>query len=127
MSASISQFLLLACSLVLAFPPNWCCLLPARQAETTTAPSTPPCCHHHRAESPDLPAEQSPPIRDCCCSAADSLTPPGSETPQPDTTVSAVLLLPDMERLSASAAEEIRAYSSPPSRSLQLLQCVWRC
>jgi hypothetical protein len=126
MSTLFVRSLLLACGIVAAFPPGWCCLLPARQIETAAAPSQQSCCHPRQTEHPNPPAERLPPIRTCCCDLNDSALPSEIDAPQSDSAASTALLVLDVDLPGLISGVEVGP-SVPVSRSLQLLHCLWRC
>jgi hypothetical protein len=127
--SNVLRILVLGNALLLALPPGWCCLLPARP--TAPAPEDAlPCCPlcRHEAQQPASPPEAcpNPPAGGCSCQS-DPATPPQAKTAAPDLSVA-----PDF----ASAGEALAptgigpalavlpSFASPP---LQVLLCVWRC
>src|SRR5262249_35840842 len=116
MSAFFVRSLVLDCSLVLAFPPDWCCLLPDGTIEPITLQPKTACCPSHKADPPHTPAERTPPLKDCCCSPLPSQLPSSGETFHPDLTfISAPVL--DRDGPSARGSGEIVGYAlfSSPS------------
>ena len=138
MSLFLARSLVVACNLILALPPGWCCLVPVRQVETPSQPQqsccrpTSPspactCCHPRGADHSNSPAEHVPPIKNCCCSALISMPPSGVDTPRPDLTASTLLLVADADQPGISTDEAFGGHVFFSTRSLQLLHCVWRC
>jgi hypothetical protein len=122
----------LACGLLLALPPGWCCLLgpcPARAAPAPAEPSDgaqcPCCCHPNPRPEPARPA---PPLR-CPCADRDATTP---DVLKPPTLLSGdgLAALPAGADLELTASHDAPVTHAGPlslSAPLNVLHCVWLC
>lgn len=125
--------LALACSLLVALPPGWCCIRPSgccNRASAQAGKSIPEpcagCCagKHAPIDSPQ-PEPAKAPAR-CCCEH--NYTPP----PAPDDTDADLAVFAGLPAALADLADDqvvgddslILHVHSPP---LRLLLCVWRC
>lgn len=123
----------LACGLLLALPPGWCCLWlpgPARaSAAPTEVPAGPccPCCNH--PAQPAEPAAPAPPQR-CPCADREATTPEAVKPPALQAGDSLATPVPAADDLAPSAAPGGLVPASSlalPSAPLNVLHCVWLC
>jgi hypothetical protein len=119
--------LLLICSLILVFPPGWCCVIACAKAQPSAAPPIKAaCCCAEKTKPSESPSLPTPPLKNCCCITALTKPPAGGETPQPDAIAS---LAPSrLESGPSRIADTLYDTPSlPSSRTLHLLVCVWLC
>jgi hypothetical protein len=132
MTCLLVRYLCLACSVLLVFPPHWCCR--AQPAETSAAAPAPQksCCAHKHSLPPNETPKTPTPLRPtdselCPCCERSSLIVDDSAKILPDVvpsvpyfalpTILAAISYPDSEAASLVVL--------PPR--LHLFQCVWRC
>jgi hypothetical protein len=124
----------LACGLLLALPPGWCCLLlpcPVRaaapaQTEATADEAQCPCCRH-TVPQPQPPSDAAPPRcpqPTCCAAAPDAVKP---SAPLADTALPAALPAADLSPCPAPTGPAAAVAPSPASTPLHVLHCVWLC
>jgi hypothetical protein len=122
----------LACGLLLALPPGWCCLLqpcPARAAAPAPADPGPQCpCCSHPIPPPEAPAPVPPPR--CPCADRDA-TKSGTVKPPAllpgDGLAAAPTSAPDLQPSTAPGESLAGPNLALPSVSLHILHCVWLC
>jgi hypothetical protein len=123
MGVRLIRILCLACGLLLALPPAWCCWTPqpAPAAQPESAPAS--CCHKETAPKP---APAAPPAQ-CPCYDRQTVAPAGSVKVAADLSpaLSPVVAVADSPRAGPPAAAA--PIAPPPSRPLHLLRCVWLC
>jgi hypothetical protein len=135
--------LALLCSVLLALPPGWCCMVGSapccnqcQPVKNEKVPSTHPsshkscCCSSETTEqNSNCPApspKPSTPVKPCCCEKAPSSLPEGARL-LPDLFVVplAVLVeLPFSNGIDRAAAGPALVDTSP---ALHVLHCVWLC
>ena len=139
----VAQSLVFACSLLLAFPPAWCCmaldLIPVAQAdEGNEAEPAPMKCHScckapspAPAGKPDLQGKPKVPPAPCpmgkCCWERNT-TPPGH--PQqfhPDDSVVSVLPIVNVLPILIHQPETLTLRAYPVSPPIHVFDCVWLC
>jgi hypothetical protein len=133
MRSAFSRFLLLACGLLLALPPGWCCMVPAWGTSQETPKSDGPqprsCCGHSneapKPAAPERPNRAPLPVDQCpCCERSTSTDAP--KTVGCDQALTAPLPLIDL----AAAPVAGPILDSPVflfDHSLRLIHCVWLC
>jgi hypothetical protein len=144
MENRVVRSLVFACSLLLAFPPMWCCMavdllpvaLAAEDDAEEQAPVTSSCCcckapKSEPAAAPSAPRESEAPAVPCqsgkCC--WDRHTTPPSQPQQfhPDHSVVAVLPPAHAVLHAVSEAEEVSLRALPVSPPIHVFDCVWLC
>lgn len=136
MRCSCIRYLALACSLLLALPPNWCCYIAgaaarARQIEAADTPVC-PCCKHVAPSAPtDDDSTPPPPCRGCPCDErqATSVEPAASHAPELSLPAVAVpTTFPPATVCGVFTVRIAHDLSPPPDPSpLNLLNCLWLC
>ncbi len=138
------RLLVLACGLLLALPPGWCCLLPlcpaAQHAAPVTAPAGPCepeetcCCCGAGARPVPPPASPTPaPIPATCCPGCadrDVTAPDAVKPPVVSPDAAPVAALPAGPHLLSGASSAGPAADLGPlchSTPLHVLHCVWLC
>jgi hypothetical protein len=144
MANRVVRSLVFACSLLLAFPPAWCCialdLLPVAQAadddaeEQAPAKSSCCCCkapNPEPAASPSQPRENEAPPAPCqsgkCCWDRHTIPPSHPQQFHPDYSVVTILLPTDAILAAVSEAEEVSLRALPVSPPIHVFDCVWLC
>lgn len=129
--------LVFACSLTLALPQGWCCLLAmqntAKVAGSVT-PSSSDCCPCS-APQPDnskpdgSPSEKSPaPFKNCPCTERNTtLISGGIEKIEFDLGFVAILPVADLVNQEVGALESVARSVYLPPQSLHVLHCLWLC
>jgi hypothetical protein len=138
------RILVFACSLLLAFPPAWCCmaldLLPVARADDGDAEESAPakssccCCKGEEptsADAPEQPVKKESPAAPCrtgkCCWDRLTMPPQPPQQFQPDHVIVAVL--PPVVTLLASVTETgtVSLRALPVSPPIHVFDCVWLC
>jgi hypothetical protein len=132
MRTSLLRLASLACGLLLALPPGWCCLwMPgpacAAAAPAEAEPCCPCCCHPAQPTEPATPAP-APPQR-CPCADREATAPEAVKPPalQAGADLGAPVPVP---ALAPSAVQECLLPASSLTSSsapLNVLHCVWLC
>jgi hypothetical protein len=130
MHALLGHILLFASALSMTGPQGWCCLVAfPNKAKSVPAPRPAcPCqqCAEPREPTPDEQPQPTVPCRPCCDCVQGALV----------VVKESFHSVPDVSHLAAVAAADyfpswetpaVGLSLPPPSRSLQLLHCVWRC
>jgi hypothetical protein len=121
----------LACGLLLALPPGWCCLwLPQPARASAPPPVAPqcPCCHP--VTPAELPTEAPAPSGRCPCADREATTPEAVKAPalQAGDCLAAVPAAgADLEASAAPHGLPSPAGYALPSAPLHVLHCVWLC
>jgi hypothetical protein len=132
--STFPRFLLLACGLLLALPPGWCCMVPAHAVAQETRKSDdsqPRSCCGHSKEAPKPAAPEGPkraplPFGRCpCCDRTTSTDAP--KTLGCDQALAAPLPLIVLAASPTLAGPILDQPVSPFDHSLQLIHCVWLC
>jgi hypothetical protein len=126
MSTRFIQFLCLACGLVVALPPAWCCWTPQLPTPAPAEPTTASCCHKHESPppAPAVPAPPQCPCEDRCTVAAAAVAP---EKVAIHLALPTALVLTDADTLGPGLAAAVAPIPPLLSRPIHLLQCVWLC
>jgi hypothetical protein len=134
-----------ACSLLLAFPPMWCCIVldwvPVARADDGDAdepvPTKSPCCSCKTetttptATPSQQPRDRETPPAPCpsgkCCWDRNTTPPPHPQQFHPDHAVVAVL--PAVDALATAIHEPvtISLRALPVSPPIHVFDCVWLC
>ncbi len=145
MRSRLVRTLVFACSLLLAFPPAWCCMaldllpVPRANADDADQPAPPEstccCCKAKQpapppdaASEPAPPREAPPPCQSGKCCWDRHTTPP--QHPQqfhPDHTIVAVLPPTVAAPVVVSEATAITLRALPVSPPIHVFDCVWLC
>jgi hypothetical protein len=134
MLSAFPRYLLLTCGLLLALPPGWCCMVPARGVaeDVRKRDDSPPrsCCDRgHRAPAPAAPErpKRAPlPFDQCPCFERSAST-DVPKTVGCDHALAAPLPLVDLVPSPTVAVPTLAQPASPLDSSLQLVHCVWLC
>ena len=119
--------LVLSCSLALALPPGWCCLVPARATQDTPVPAG-HCCSYTKSAPPADPVPEPAPAKPggCGCCERDSTPPLDPErliaAPAP---AASPAVEPSPPRAGPGLTFAVGFHA--PSPPLQILYCVWLC
>ncbi len=127
------RILALACSLLLALPPGWCCVLKAYtlgQVGKKTQQICESCCHNQPAkDSKPNPSPPSPRPGKCPCDDRNS-TSADSTSAKSDCAVALPAVCDpagSLMHLPAIGVELPIAYHSFSNASLHLIHCIWLC
>jgi hypothetical protein len=133
------------CSLLLAFPPMWCCmvldLIPAARADEGDAEEpalakSPCCCCKTQTTAPSAapsppPREREAPPAPCpsdkCCWDRHTTPPPHPQQFHPDHAVVVLLPVADVLSTTVSVPREITLRALPVSPPIHVFDCVWLC
>ena len=141
MRSRVVRSLVVACSLLLALPKGWCCMI-AAQPQPPTAASTPtapadaelccPCCRHQTpTSSPDRQPTQKSPTDShgvCCCADRHATIPLSFSVEQSDTGFFTLLpVLGGVPACDALTDGMVVSDLPPPTSQLHVLHCVWLC
>lgn len=129
--------LMLVCSLTLALPPGWCCLL-ASQTTGTTAPRPGTCCCTCPASgAKEQPPPRSEPVKSptaplpkhCPCTDRQTVLTAGVSAEQADGGVIPFAILPvlDIRPDLAGVVGRVDSDAHPPPLRLHVLHCQWLC
>jgi hypothetical protein len=132
MLSSFLHHLLLACGLLLALPPGWCCMLQLPKAEEQARPAAPksvPCCCCKKGAKPASPTPAPPPQRPARCPCADrhSTAPDAPKVIGCDLSCVAPLPTTDLAPSGTAAGHPVVFRALPSETSPHLLNCVWLC
>jgi hypothetical protein len=127
--------LVLACGLLVALPPMWCCMLYAHlQTASDTSPDSPktPCCPCCKLDAPAqrTPAKKPAPEPGSCqlCLNRQALLPSKAvHQPNIDWAVVAFLPPPVCGPFLVQTGEEAVSVVHPLTHELYLFKCVWLC
>jgi hypothetical protein len=124
--------LMLACSLLLALPPGWCCLFrpaPVAAAQPSPTAKEPTCCGHcgQRNSAPvPAPKQQQRPLGECPCTEHHFTVPNQAEKVSTDIALVAFVIAPPaLSRL--DVGEDAGLLPDPLVLPLHLVHCTWRC
>jgi hypothetical protein len=124
-----ARFLLLACSLFVALPPGWRCMLAGQLAQiAASGGKLEYCCECRlRAKTP-APVRPTPlPSDRCPCSNRQTVlndSPPVAKCEFPSV---AILRGPDLAPVLIGLEAEAVCVVHPPTCHLHVFKCVWRC
>jgi hypothetical protein len=135
----LCRVLALACGLLLALPPNWCCAVGIGQCCGPRPAASPcgkcsacpecggeSCCSSTKAPAaPAPPAE--PPCKRGCCEWPPTVAVPKAETPTADPAPAAVAAPFAPAPGSVSGAVIAGRPAGPSPTPLHVLHCVWLC
>lgn len=131
---SAVRFLVLACSVLLALPPGWCCYFPICRpsAENASAGTDQvrTCCKHHAHPSPSNQEPEPKQPFNCPCDERLSTPVEHSQAWALDlslpTFVAPVATIPELitNRYAGFLGETSSLAAEPP---LHLLNCLWLC
>jgi hypothetical protein len=124
MSAGLVRLLCLACGLLVALPPAWCCYNPLRHSPAPAEPVHASCCHNTEAPKP-APA-QPVPLR-CPCYDRNTVAPAGPTKITADLSHPVPLVLAAADDHRAGLSFDAGPVRLTLSRPLHLLQCLWLC
>lgn len=129
--------LVFACSLTLALPQGWCCLLAMQNAAKgsgSVTPSSSDCCpcsapQPENSKPDGTPSEKSPvPIKNCPCTERNTtLITGGIEKIEFDLGFVAILPVADFVNQEVGARENVARSVYLPPQSLHVLHCLWLC
>jgi len=141
MGNRVNRVLVLACSLLLALPPGWCCMFACQptKAPTKTFPgdtATSPvnteeccrCCRPNRDSNPIPTDKPSAPSKNLCpCSDRHAILPYSSFVEQVH--IGFVAILSPLACLPPATLIEglVRSTHYPPTHQRHVLKCVWLC
>jgi hypothetical protein len=137
--ALLTRCLALVCSVLLALPSGWCCVIGApccdkpRPAEKSVAQAPPVrhkcCCHQSTEQKPNDPTpapKPSPPIKACSCERAPAVTTEVARLAAD--LVAAPLATPaDFFCCSGIDPSELCRIFDPSPPPLHVTHCVWLC
>jgi hypothetical protein len=130
-----ARFLMLACGLLLALPPGWCCMAPfsacAQESAKGDAQQPRPCCQHADGTSkPSAPRPSQPapplPLGKCPC-AQHALSTDAPKAAGNDLALAAPPPLIDSVPFPVVADPVVIAPLPTFDHSCRLLHCVWLC
>ncbi len=119
--------LVLVCSLPLALPAGWCCMVSGPAAHAGTVPAAagcPRCQPSAPAERPSVPAKKNA----CPCYDRQTTLPAASPVDMPDAGL--VALLPPVVVAPTDLARSVQTSArthDPPARARHVLYSVWLC
>src|SRR5690348_2493816 len=123
MGVRLIRILCLACGLLLALPPAWCCwtpwLAPAAQPVSPHAS----CCHK---ESAPRPAPVAPPAQ-CPCYDLQTVALTGPVKVAPDLALASSPVVAVVDSPRGGPPADAAPIAPQFSRPLHLLRCVWLC
>ncbi|HTU93341.1 MAG TPA: hypothetical protein VMF69_24890 [Gemmataceae bacterium] len=141
MRKRVVRSLVLACSLLLALPQGWCCLLAMQTAKAatttvseTTAPANTrgccPCCPRNADRDRNPAGKPSEPEKSTCfcCPDRDATLPSTSSIERVDTGF--IVIVPPLDVIFPSVALLDGVAGSTfylPAHQLHVLKCVWLC
>jgi len=127
----ILQTLMVACSLTLALPQGWCCLIAVQIKEkvatgeepTCSMFGTPGCCCPTR---PSKPNKSPAPVERCPCTDRNATVTTNS-VEKADVDLGVVAILPeiDLQFHEVRAVAHVGCSAHAPPRSLHVLHCRW--
>src|SRR6266849_10322876 len=127
--ATSLRYVVLCNALLLALPPGWCCVTPARTVESK-AKTPPPCTCCHCSEANDLqqtslPAKPTIPSKPCCKSSNFAV----AASPEKSVKMPATGLVTFAIGLNAASTGHLVIVPSLPipSPPLHVLKCLWLC
>ena len=136
MQVLLMRLLAVFCSLMLAMPQGWCCFVayhctaPAESQHTKQKTPCCPCCPQPADSDEQAPSPQAPfPLCPSCSCVDRQAILPDSLTVQLVET-GFVLFLPPLPLVAPDLGHPALVAESadpPPTPSLQVLYCVWRC
>lgn len=134
MRFSFTRSLVVACSLLLALPPGWCCFafhaLPA--ADRVTAANVPPCCKHKLHANSSTSQQVPRPLQHGECPCDDRVSTPADDhhgyTPDLSVSVLQAVSATVPAVLGTTHHVDGRDVSDPiAAPSLRILHCHWTC
>jgi hypothetical protein len=139
----VARSLVFACSLLLAFPPAWCCmaldLIPAAKADEGDATEPAPAKCHTCGKAPsltpagklDLQGRPKVPPAPCpmgkCCWERNTTPPTQPQQFQPDHSIVAVLPVASVLPVLIREPESVTLRAFPVSPPIHVFDCVWLC
>jgi hypothetical protein len=127
------RFAVLACSLPLALPQGWCCLLAIELSRFTSEVSAKPascCACADKEETTTAPAEKPtrlPPGK-CPCDDRHTVLLEKSSVEKPDLDFAFVLPVgEDLIAIFTGVEAEAVCVRHPPTFRLHVFECVWLC
>jgi hypothetical protein len=129
MKNRLVRLLVLACSMVLALPPSWCCLLADKvNSVGADAAKICPCCAHRAKSTKKIPLP--PPTRRCPCSDRNAIR---LEISGPKTILQTDLCSPgegtviDLTRTRLALGQIGFHQIFPATSPIHVLNCQWLC
>jgi hypothetical protein len=134
MLSPLARSLMLACGLLLALPPGWCCMVPFRACAQEAAPGDAQqpraCCRHadgaSRPSPPRAPQPAPLPLGKCPCSQH-AVSTDAPKAVGGDLVLAAPPPAIDPVQFPAVAGPVVTAPLPTFDHSLRLLHCVWLC
>jgi hypothetical protein len=133
MRSAILRPLTLACGLLLALPPGWCCMARAwespQQAESDTPCPPPDCCPCKGPAQPKAPTPRPAPLPpgQCPCDGRQSVAPDAPKAVGCDLSLPAPLPVIDLVPCRARGDGPVSLPVFSSDFSLHLRHCVWLC
>jgi hypothetical protein len=124
--------LMLACSLLLALPPGWCCMVRAgvpTPAAEKAAPHHCPCCPCQGTAKPKAPEPHPLPLppAQCPCDGRQATAPDATKASGDNLTLAAPPPVIDLVPTFSVDGDIVALPFFPSHVSLQLLHRVWLC
>lgn len=127
--------LVLVCSLTLALPPGWCCMLAAQVTPTTTTRPGSCCCtcpapgEKGQPKSDPAKSPTAPLPKHCPCTDRQTVLTAGVSAEQVDGGVILFAILPvfDIRPVLAGIVGRVDSDAHPPPLRLHVLHCQWLC
>jgi hypothetical protein len=113
-----------ACALLLALPPAWCCWTPLFAPAAPQEPAPAPCCV--KGKTPEAPVAPPLPAR-CPCADRQTIVAAGPHKGVVNSPLPIASVVPVAEVPRAGPFADAAPISRPLSRPLHLLRCVWLC
>lgn len=126
-----ARFLVLACSLVVALPHGWCCVLAGQLTKVTAGTTERQTGGVPRVSATHKPAQQHSPTNvpnECPCADRQTVLTHGPSIAKCDAVPVAILPMHDhTPAVLIGLDAEAVCVVHPPTYHLHVFKCVWRC